>query len=183
MFGNLTVITGPMFAGKTTRLIKESNKPNTIVFKPGMDIRYDKEKCVSHDGVSTRAIPVFGIDDIMIASDYDNIIFDEIQFFTSPHYKDDICETIRVLLNGEKHIMVFGLDMDWRGEAFEITSKLLSMADHVTKLKARCQICNSPAGKTYKKILGSCSIVELGSTETYEARCNEHWVVHNLTSM
>lgn len=178
MYGKLTVITGSMFAGKTSRLIQESKRKSTIVFKPAMDTRYSENECVSHDGVAIPAISVSIPEDVSIASEYDIVLFDEVQFFVSPHYSDDISETIRILLASGKSVMVAGLDMDWRGKPFDVTSRLLGMADTVIKLTARCEICQAPANKTYKKV-DSGTEFDLGHSDKYEARCNIHWSPEN----
>lgn len=175
MLGKLTVITGPMFAGKTTRLIRETKKHKAIVFKPAMDTRYSRDECVTHTGKSITAISVSSPDDIDI-EDHLTVIFDEIQFFTTDYFSGDIIKTISVLLNSGKNIIACGLDMDWQGNPFAITASLLAMADTIIKLKARCNICSEPAQRTYRKH-PSIEVVELGHSDIYEARCHTHWPI------
>ena len=52
--GNIELIYGSMFSGKTKLLIKrineaQNNNHKIMVFKPKIDIRYNKEKIVSHE--------------------------------------------------------------------------------------------------------------------------------------
>ena len=52
--GSIEVICGSMFSGKTEELLRrlkraEFAKLSIAVFKPNVDIRYDREKVVSHD--------------------------------------------------------------------------------------------------------------------------------------
>ena len=181
MYGALTVICGPMMAGKTTELLKRifwarnGLAQAVLVVKPAFDNRYDSVKIVSHDGaaVDAKAIQMWGqVKDL--AADADLICIDEIQFFKTPHFEGDIVQIIGSLLKQGKEIVVTGLDMDWRGEPFANTSSLMAMADTLLKLSANCTLCGQKATKTYKKTPNEEQI-ELGSDDLYEARCNKHW--------
>ncbi len=55
-----------------------------------------------------------------------------------------------------------------------MTARLLAMADHVTKLTARCAVTGAPAQKTYKRVVDG-ERVALGAAETYEPRSNQAW--------
>ena len=179
MYGTLTVITGGMFAGKTTYLINTVAKnPESIVFKPAMDTRYATKSCVSHDGNQVAAIPVRFPEDLVVGETKKLICFDEVQFFHDPYYCGDITRTIKVFLNAGIDVMACGLDMDWQGDHFPVTGSLLAMADVVVKLNARCHVCAAPAAKSFKKNLDG-EVIELGSSDLYEARCNRHWPILN----
>ncbi|WP_175266885.1 hypothetical protein [Acidiplasma cupricumulans] len=61
--GKLTVITGPMFSGKTSRLIELLEREmlagrNTLLFKPEIDKRYDTTYVTTHKGIRLPAIVV-----------------------------------------------------------------------------------------------------------------------------
>lgn len=177
-YGTLEVICGPMFAGKTTELLKRvlwaknGLGQKVKVFKPAFDNRYSETEIVSHDGLRTKADSInIWVD---LEYDWDLVVFDEVQFFTDPYFTGDFINIVsNMLLNGT-NVLATGLDMDWRGRPFYITSMLLGMADEVKKLKAVCSISGRPAGKTYKKT-GCGESVELGATDLYEARSNEYW--------
>lgn len=174
-YGHLTVVTGPMFGGKTTHIITATeNRTDAVVFKPLMDNRYSHCEIVSHTGSSVPAIPVSMPDDLIMAEDYQLICIDEIQFFTTPYYGGDIIKAIKVILKAGRDVLVCGLDTDWQGDPFPVTASLVGMADEVVKLKAECASCGNPASKTYKKTHQG-GIVELGHNDIYEARCNRHW--------
>ena len=178
MYGHLTVVTGGMFAGKTTYLINTVSKnKDSIVFKPEMDSRYAHDECVSHDGHKVPAIPVSRPDQLIIGDSKSFICFDEVQFFHPPYYGGDIIQTIKIFLTAGKNVLVCGLDADWQGNPFPVTGALLAMADDIIKLKAKCSVCSHPAGKSYNKTRNSRddTIVELGHGNIYEARCNRHW--------
>lgn len=179
-YGELHVICGPMFSGKTTFLLNSIERAKQInddilVIKPAFDNRYSESKIVSHDGRSADAFSIFKFPDFPVNSEY--LFFDEIQFFCAPHFKDNIIEKIRIFLSMGKNIVACGLDTNWMGYPFEVTASLVAMADKVTKLKSRCSVCKSPASKTFKKS-DSKNIIELGSNDKYEPRCNKHWLIN-----
>ena len=50
------VFTGPMFGGKTTRLLSaleryQYQNKNLILFKPKIDVRYSKNDVITHSGI------------------------------------------------------------------------------------------------------------------------------------
>lgn len=181
VYGHLTVICGPMYAGKTTELLKSVLLAKSLyskavlVVKPAFDSRYSSTKIVSHDKLSVEAKSITAWKQIAhLAVDADLVCIDEIQFFQEPHFDGDIVEQIRQLLTIGTDVTVSGLDLDWQGEPFGITSRLLAMADDVKKLHANCTTCGQAARKTHKKT-PNAEQVELGATDLYEARCNTHW--------
>lgn len=177
-YGKLVVWAGPMFAGKTTKLLEkvvwlEHSKQNYQFLKIKFDNRYHNKEIVNHDGESFAAQVVDRTPLFKLLPN--TILIDEIQFFDKNNYQGDIIHDIQKWLSWGVDVYSSGLDMDWQGNPFETTSRLLSMADEVIKLTANCSVCNLPASKTYKKVARGGS-VELGSTDLYEARCNEHWL-------
>ena len=61
--GEIEVICGSMFSGKTKLLIKKirdakNNNLVVSVFKPKIDTRYNKSKIVSHEKNEINAIPI-----------------------------------------------------------------------------------------------------------------------------
>lgn len=177
MYGKLTVVTGCMFAGKTSHIIASvTGRTDTIVFKPAMDVRYSTNEVVTHTGQSVPAVPVRLPDDLVASEAHKLICLDEIQFFCEPYYGGDIVRAVKVLLRAGRDVLVTGLDTDWRGDPFPVTASLSAMADEVVKLKARCSVCQQPASKTHKKTRQG-QVVELGNDDVYEARCNQHWAL------
>ena len=91
-----------------------------------------------------------------------------------PYFGGDVISCITTLLNRGLCVVCCGLDMNWKGERFEIISKLKTIADRYTVLHARCSVCNEPAIYTYKRG-GSKSDIELGAADIYEPRCAKHY--------
>ncbi len=180
-YGSLTVICGPMYAGKTTETLKRilwarnGENRNVHVFKPTFDTRYGESEIVSHDGLRAKAVNIDSIPSVDF-NEGDLVFLDEIQFYIEPYFKGDVVAWVKSLLSQNVEVVAAGLDMDWQGNPFELTARLLAMANDAKKLTAHCTVCGKPATKTFKKQQDPESgSVELGATELYEARCNAHW--------
>lgn len=179
MYGNLEVICGPMFAGKTTETLKRvlwarnGQEREVRVYKPAFDNRYSETEIVSHDGLRTRAESILELPQCCLPSK-GLVVLDEVQFFCEPYVSGDVVEWVRTQLNNGVDVFAAGLDMDWQGRPFDVTAQLMAMADRVTKITAHCTVCGKAASKTYKKT-GSGGSVELGALDLYEARCPTHW--------
>src|SRR4030042_566868 len=114
--GKLTVLAGPMFSGKTGKLVamvevftRMGHKVLTV--KPKVDNRYGgKNEIHSHDHRASDAIVVDGEtqDSILkkiISSGADKVIFDEVQFFE----KEKIKKIISKLKKQGIHVIAAGL--------------------------------------------------------------------------
>ena len=177
-YGKMVVISGPMYAGKTSEMLKQifltrEFETNDIeIFKPTFDNRYSETEIVSHNGLRSKAKNIDGPVDPEELTKF--IFVDEVQFLDESRFNGDFIQWVKNLLDMGINVTVSGLNQDWQGNSFDITAKLMAMADHNIHLSAYCSTCGKPALKTYKKSLGGGS-VELGATESYESRCNEHW--------
>src|SRR4051794_205354 len=111
MNGSLIVITGPMFAGKTKKLIEyyyelKSKGKSILAFKPVIDERYSQTEIVSHDGEKISAVAIQNIEDIaqFLDKKTDVILIDEIQLFFSEEiagYLDNLAkEGKKIVLSG-----------------------------------------------------------------------------------
>lgn len=174
---------GPMFAGKTTKLLKAYSMVDDdkrILFKPSMDNRYSEGEVVSHDGYRAKsynlAESIELLDFMYNKKDNYNIFIDEVQFFD-----DNIIEIFELLSNHGDNIMYSGLDTDYRGEKFKLRGSglltiddIVHISDKVTYNKAKCGVCNGPAEYTFRKSNDS-KIFLLGGADVYEPRCEEHF--------
>ncbi len=177
-YGQLIVVCGSMYAGKSEELIRRARralyaKKKVQVFKPAIDNRYDEEHVVTHMGVKHPSIPVKQASDLakLIEKDTDVVCIEEVQFFDK-----SIVDFIIQLADSGKELVVAGLDQDFRRQPFGPMAELLSAADEVIKLRAICMKCGRPASHTQRIINGKPAkwndpIVLIGATESYEARC------------
>lgn len=168
----IKVYSGPMFAGKTTALIREYNtNKNSIAIRPSYDTRWSELS--SHDGVLIPSIKVKTIKDLEdILTKNPNIttlLFDEIHFFDEPMFAGNIVDFIVNAKRREISSYVFGLDYDWKGNAFNLTEALINISDESIKLSGKCS-CGNPSVRTQKKILSE-SIFDIGAENMYLPTC------------
>lgn len=71
-----------------------------------------------------------------------------------------------------KKVICGGLDIDYRGEPFEVTMRIASIADETLKLHAVCTNCGKDAWISHRLVNKEDRIV-VGGTETYTALCRE----------
>ena len=148
--GSLEVIAGPMFAGKTSALLKRARAfdGEVVLIKPSFDTRYGICEIKTHDGVCANAFNLTNTEELLdskIIDAADYILFDEIQFFKAPNFDGDIVECIETLRDRHIDIVCCGLDLNWKAQPFDIVEKLRAIADKYTPLQARCAVCNAPA--------------------------------------
>jgi thymidine kinase len=185
-YGRIEAITGCMFSGKTEELIHRANRAqlandNLLAFKPDIDDRYEVGEIVTHTDVSVEATPVktdeTGCEEIQkIVEESDNvdvIVIDEINFFS-----ENIITLVEDLAQKDYRVILSGLDQTFRGEPFNPVPQLLSIADHIEKRQAVCEICGEPATKTQrlmdeKPAPYDSPTIDVGGEEKYEPRCRQ----------
>lgn len=183
MAGYLEVICGGMYSGKSSEMIRRINRAQYArkkvqLFKPTLDGRYHSTQVVAHDRRNHDATAITAVQDILtlLDADTDIVAIDEIQFFDP----DDAVETVQRLIALGKKVIVAGLDMDFTGRPFGAVPHLLAIADEVDKLKAICIRCGEQAYISQRLVDGKpASIhdpqIQVGGTESYEARCRRCW--------
>lgn len=173
----LEILTGPMFAGKTGRLVTllraAAKKGLTVAcFRPLLDTRNSVRLVASHDGKKMPAQTVATALDILRyveTAGVQVVGIDEIQFFDTAIV--DVCRTL-----GDRGIRVIGagLNQDSTGTPFGSMPQLLSLADEVAVLTAICTECGGYATKT-QRLVSSGSLVDVGAADKYASRCRAHW--------
>ena len=183
--GYIETVIGPMYSGKSEELIRRIKrakiaKQNIVVFKPKIDDRYSKEDVVSHSGDSVNAIPINSAKEIynFIDSKTQVVGIDEVQFFD-----EQIVEIAVDLADKGIRVIAAGLDMDFKGEPFGPTPRLLCVSEFVDKIQAICSVCGQPATRSQRLINGEPAkyddpIIQVGAVESYEARCRKCHVVY-----
>ena len=127
--GWIEVICGSMFSGKTEELIRrlkraEFAQQKVEIFKPAVDVRYDENDVVSHQGTSITSTPVESASSILLmVSDVDVVGIDEAQFFDS-----ELPSVCQKLANAGIRVVVAGLDMDFLGNPFGPMPALMANA-------------------------------------------------------
>ena len=81
--GDLTIITGPMFSGKTTLLFAHAKKAcqPVVYIKHARDTRSGPRTIASHDGVCVPALEVTSLREVTMSEDVQDVFIDEGHFF------------------------------------------------------------------------------------------------------
>jgi len=170
--GWIEAVVGSMFSGKTQELIRRLRlaqiaRQKVQVFNSALDVRYAKDHIVSHDLHKTPSIAVAKARDILarVGTDTQVVGVDEVQFFD-----DEIVEVCEALADQGRRVIVAGLDQDFRGVPFPVTTRLMGVAEFVTKNLAICTLCGNPANRS-QRLTGGRKVVDVGAADKYEARC------------
>ncbi|XP_059624806.1 thymidine kinase a-like [Cornus florida] len=179
--GEIHVIVGPMFAGKTTTLLRRVKSECTAgrsvaIIKSNKDTRYGLDSIVTHDGVKFPCWPLsdlssfrqkFGPD---AYDKLDVIGIDEAQFF------DDLYDFCRKAADHDgKTVIVAGLDGDYLRRSFGSVLDIIPLADSVNKLTARCELCGKRAFFTLRKTEQTQTEL-IGGADVYMPVCRKHYV-------
>ena len=178
--GKLTLICGPMYAGKTSHLIStyKKHKAHAIVINFSDDNRYSETMLSTHDKLMIPCIKVRNLVDIenmleiLLFKDVIKTIFiDEAQF-----YNDLVPQVLKFLEVWNKDVFVYGLDSDFRRQKFGSLLDLVPHADHVEKLRANCSKCFSKNIAMYSHRLSNEENVVLIGNSNYESLCRKCYI-------
>jgi thymidine kinase len=138
--GSLHIVLGPMFSGKTTKLIqiyktRTYSLKNVAVINYADDTRYDSKMLSTHDEIMIPCIQLKQLADFD-CSQYDTILINEGQFF------GDLYENVlKIIERFHKEVFIFGLDGDFLRNKFGSVLDLIPYSDTVEKLSALCAYC------------------------------------------
>ena len=172
------IFTGPMFGGKTTRLLSELERyklrqKKVYTFKPMVDTRYESlgKSIITHRGYEMNSIPIESAESII---EYLNkrrvttgvIAVDEA--FMVPNISDVLIGLFRRGFT----VLVSSIQLSSDGTPFDEVTKMMPWATKIEVCPAVCPITGKDAYYSYRKTADTEKIV-VGGTETYEPRCFE----------
>ncbi|QGM48744.1 MPPV-120 thymidine kinase [Magpiepox virus 2] len=173
--GEIRLITGPMFSGKTSELIRLIKRfiisgRNCIIIKHCCDTRYidkDLETICTHDKITMEALSCSKLLPLIPKIDNFEVIgIDEGQFF------EDIVEFSEVMANKGKTVIIAALNGDFKRELFGNIFKLLPLSESVTSLTAICAVCKNEASFS-KRMTDDKDVKVIGGKEIYTAVCRK----------
>lgn len=185
--GYLELIVGPMFSGKTKRLIEIYNvnslkleASEIIVVNYCQDKRYSNDKLSSHDkemidctmvNELSEIAKIVGVpkEEVIKNEKFINaklILINECQFF------NDIVEWVTTALNVyKKRLYICGLDGDFNRKLFGNWLNLVPLCDKITKNVSCCEYCENYSGIfTHRKIKDDRQFL-IGSKDIYIPLC------------
>ncbi|GKV18388.1 hypothetical protein SLEP1_g28783 [Rubroshorea leprosula] len=146
------------------------------MIKSSKDTRYAVDSVVTHDGLK---FPCWALPDLMsfplrlgkeAYEKLDVIGIDEAQFFEDLY---DFC--CKAADEDGKTVIVAGLDGDYMRRRFGSVLEVVPLADTVTKLTARCELCGKKAFFTFRKTQEKETEL-IGGADVYMPVCRQHYV-------
>jgi thymidine kinase len=146
----LEIIIGPMYSGKTSKLLEIYKQCNycdisVAVINHSYDKRYHNTLLSNHDKLMIPCIQLNTLEawhnttmpENKILKDADVILINEGQFF------QDLYEVVIDILKNNKKVYICGLDGDFERKKFGNILDLIPYCDKVTKLTSLCSICKN----------------------------------------
>ena len=172
--GLVTVLSGCMFSGKTTELLRQLTSLKSgagVAFKHLIDDRYRCDALVSHAGKSYSAFAVSSPSRMLehLHSAVELIAIDDAHFFAT-----DLGPIVERWAESGIDVIVACLDLDSWGRPFPLCRDLCSIADQSVTTYAICARCGSVGDRTQRLT----PIVDgrlVGGPESYEPRCKRCW--------
>lgn len=186
-----TFITGPMFSGKSTKLIDEvkkslKNKFKLLIFNFEGDKRYSEKAYVStHNKNIIESIPIhdaYQINNYLKNNNINKIFIDEIQFITN------IYSWLVEMMNKYPfiEIVMSGLNYDMFRKYFNKDIEYILKCSNINKilLKSTCYLCSDIADYTqFKGFLNSennkiiKNNILISESQDYYPVCLEHHII------
>ncbi|XP_051125136.1 pentatricopeptide repeat-containing protein At4g16470-like isoform X2 [Andrographis paniculata] len=159
-------------------VMKESGikKVNVAVIKSSKDVRYGVDYIVTHDGEKLPCLPLSDLSEFReklgdeAYDKLDVIGIDEAQFFGDLY---DFCSNVAD--HDGKTVIVAGLDGDYLRRSFGSVLDIIPIADSVTKLTARCEVCGKKAFFTLRKT-NEVQTELIAGADVYMPVCRKHYV-------
>jgi thymidine kinase len=159
--GYLEIIIGPMFSGKTSRLVEIYNQCNfcnisVAVINHCIDNRYDNELLSTHDKIMipcikterlfdvwTEYIDIDQIDIVPRIKDKFKVATSDVILINEGQFFPDLEEFVKRLLTEDKQVYICGLDGDFERKKFGQVLDLIPLCDKVHKLTSLCSLCKN----------------------------------------
>jgi thymidine kinase len=158
--GYLELIIGPMYSGKTSKLLEIYKQCkfcdiSVCVINHSLDKRYHDSMLSSHDKVMVPCLNIENLHDLWfnngeidltvfgdntnynLIRNSDVILINEGQFF------NNLYNVVNDMLKNNKVVYVCGLDGDFERKKFGEILDLIPLCDKVTKLTSLCSLCKN----------------------------------------
>jgi thymidine kinase len=153
----LEIILGPMFSGKTSKLL-EIYKQYTFcnipvaVINHSYDTRYHETMLSTHDKIMIPCIQTTNIGDIWNycnleeaynedCSKHMKLRLAEVILINEGQFFEDLYPIVLQMLDDNKKVYICGLDGDFDRKKFGSLLDLIPLCDKVTKLTSLCSLC------------------------------------------
>ena len=176
----LRIFTGPMFGGKTTRMLAVLERyryqhRNVVLFKPDIDKRYSDSKVVTHKGQEHTSVLVnTGSEILEQGLGADVVAIDEL--FMIPGSASACLELYKM----GKTVLVSTLQLSSHPEGYNSFREVKELMPWATKIEvcpAVCSECDRDAYYT-KRLEGKQDTdILVGGAESYQPVCWKHSII------
>jgi len=189
--GYLEIIIGPMFSGKTSRLVEIYNQCkfcniSVAVINHAIDNRYDNELMSTHDKIKIPCIKtdklmdlwmekfnLSEVDNIPRLNDKINVAKSNVVLINEGQFFPDLEEFVKLLLKVDKQVYVCGLDGDFERKKFGQILELIPLCDKVHKLTSLCSLCKNGTKGIFSMRLTNEKEQTVVGSENYIPVCRE----------
>ena len=186
---SLTLIIGPMFAGKSSAILTRVRRAQVLGWKTfiatcSLDNRYDASGAMvmTHDHAGIEAIGVKVLEGVRDREDYKSarlIVIEEGQFIP------DLYEFVLAAVEEDaKEVVVVGLDGDSDRKPFGRILDLIPLADEVVRITSLCKRCGDGTPALFSALVKGTKQgqIHVGGADTYEPLCRKHYLKNKKTS-
>jgi len=152
----LELIIGPMFSGKTSRIVEIYKKCkfcdiSVTVINHILDDRYDDTLLSTHDKIKIPCVKTDKLMELYNNSNMEKILYSEVILINEGQFFSDLQEFVKKMLKIDKKIYICGLDGDFERKKFGQILDLIPLCDKVTKLTSLCNICKNGTHAIFSK--------------------------------
>jgi thymidine kinase len=178
--GYLEIILGPMYSGKSSRIVeiykkcKFCNIPVTVI-NHIIDNRYDDTLLSTHDKIMIPCIQTNSLNDVWREHDIREsqvILINEGQFF------EDLYAVVSDMVKSGKQVYVCGLDGDFERNKFGQMLDLIPLCDTVTKLTSLCSVCKNGTKAIFSMRVTHEKEQTLVGSDNYKPVCRYCYEAH-----
>ena len=185
--GYLELILGPMFSGKTSRIVnlyKQYTYCNipVIVINHVDDKRYNEQLLTTHDNIKINCVQSNSISDVITKYKTDLETFHVILINEGQFFEDLFESTIQLVNVMNMSVYICGLDGDYQANKFGRLLDLIPYCDKVTKLQSICAGCKNGNKAIFSHRKTNDNEQKLvGTDDVYEPLCRKCYL-HNTLS-
>lgn len=188
----LEIILGPMFSGKSSRLVEIYNQCkfcniSVAVINHSIDNRYDDEMLSTHDKVKIPCIKAEklmdlwiehidleeSVDDIPRVTDKFKVGMSSVILINEGQFFPDLEEFVKIMLKNNKQLYICGLDGDFERKKFGQILDLIPLCDKVYKLTSLCSLCKNGSKGIFSMRLTNEKEQTVVGSENYIPVCRE----------
>lgn len=175
--GFITLITGPMYSGKSKKLLEkiknyENEKKKILILNYKKDNRYTEKNLIyTHDNNFKECLKIEDLSELKkeFYFNHDVVFIDEGHFFKNIHL------LANDLANNNIHVYISCLISDYNAKPFKNIIDLIPLCDNIIKLKAICDYCKDDAdfSKIINKNMSNGNQLIIGEKDKFRATCRK----------